>query len=472
MLLKKSNRFTESERALREAQRLRQQLVAPFPDNTDDQRDEMDSAYQLSTVLARLGRVKEVEAAYAAAVDAERKLAAAYPDQRDYARRLGRYLNNRSILLRSTSTTDQRPAEDSFREALELLKPLAENWPTVAGLQWERARTTSNLAGTLVETQGSAQAVPVYREARAQLKRLADDFPSVPDYQNELAIVSFNLGSTLMREAGSLESAGDHNAAARLRTEASEPLLAATEIYRSLIQPVRFPHRPDFRQRLAQAERKRAMLLATIGQTAEAETAFRAAVKELTELETQYPQVPEYQSDLGVALQNLALNQLARWQWAEARRNCDESIARQGNALASNPKDPFSQRDLIDAYEVLEAALGQLGDHVGAAQAADALGELLPGEPIATFHSARMLGTSASLAANAGDLPEAQRKELAASRAALALKRLQNAVKEGAKILPRELDGPEFNTIRAQDPDAFDAMKKTLEARISPPKVG
>jgi len=468
VLLKKSNRFTESERALREAQRLRQQLVTDFPDNPDDQRDEMDSVYHLGTVLARLGRVKEVKAAYAAAIDAERSLAAAHPDQRDYPRKLGRYLNNRGILLRNTSTTDQRPAEDAFREALELQKPLAEKSPTVAGLQWERARTTSNLAGTLVETQGSAQAVPVYREALAQFQRLADDFPSVPDYQNELAIVSFNLGSTLLKQAGSVEKAGDHDAAARLRNEASEPLLAATEIYRSLIQPERFPYRPDYRQKLAQAERKRGMLLASIGQTAEAETVFRAAVKELKELETQYPQVPEYQSDLGVALQNLALNQFARKQPAEARRLCDESIARQGNALASNPKDPFSQRYLIDAYEVLEAALGQLGDHVGAAQAADALAALLPGEPIATFHSARMLGTSASLAATAADLPEARRKELAAGRAALALKRLQNAVKEGAKILPRDLDAPSFDAIRAQSPEALQVLKRTLEARANP----
>ncbi len=468
VLLKKSNRFTESERALRAAQKLRQQLVAASPDDPDDQRDEMDSVYQLGTVLARLGRVKEVKAAYTAAVDTERKLAAAHPDQRDYPRKLARYLNNRGMLLRSTSTTDQRPAEDSFREALALQKALAEKSPTVAGLQWEKARTTSNLAGTLVETQGSAQAVPVYREARAQFQRLADDYPSVPDYQNELAIVSFNLGSTLLREAGSAEKAGDHNAASRLRSEAAEPLLAATQIYRTLIQPERFPHRPDYRLRLAQAERKRGILLASIGQTAEAEAAFRAAVKELKELEAQYPQVPEYQGDLGVALQNLAFNQFARQQPAEARQLSEEAIARQRNALAANPKDPFAQRGLIDAYEVLEAALRQLGDHAGAAQAGDALAEVLPAEPTAMFHSARMLGTSASLVATAADLPETRRKELAASRSALALNRLQIAVKEGAKILPRDLDAPAFDAIRARSPEALQVLKQTLEARVNP----
>ena len=71
VLLKKSNRFTESERALREAEDLRHRLVKALPENPDHERDELDSVYQLGTVLARLGRVKEVEAAYAAAVDAE-----------------------------------------------------------------------------------------------------------------------------------------------------------------------------------------------------------------------------------------------------------------------------------------------------------------------------------------------------------------------------------------------------------------
>ena len=466
VLLKKSNRFTESERALREAQSLREQLVAASPDNPDDQRDEMDSVYQLGTVLARLGHLKEVAAAYTAAVDTERKLAAAHPDQRDYPRKLGRYLNNRGILLRNTSTTDQRPAEASFREALELQKPLAEKSPTVAGLQWERARTTSNLASTLVETQGPAQAVPVYREAFDQLKRLADDFPSVPDYQNELAIVSFNLGSTLLKQAGGGETQKDHDDADRLRNEASEPLDAAAVIYRNLIQPEKFPHRPDYRQKLAQAERKRGMLLASSLQTAEAETAFRAAVKELKELETQYPQVPEYQSDLGVALQNLAFNQLARKQPAEARSFSDESIGHHRVALKSNPKDPFSQQYLLDVYFDLEVALKQLGDHAGMADAADELLRLLPNDPRATYRSARMLDASASLAAAATDMPEAKRQQVVMTRTDLALNRLKQAIREEAKVSPKELDVPAFSAIRAQFPSAMETLKKKLEARI------
>jgi serine/threonine-protein kinase len=469
VLLKRSNRFTEADRSLNGAQRLRQELVAADPDNPDLQHEATETVYQRGTVLARLGRVKEVEAAYAAAVDSERRLAAAHPDQPGYPRELGRYLNNRGILERSTQA-EPKAAEASFRAALDLQKPLAERSPTVAGLQWERARTTSNLAATLEQTQGIAQALPVYQEARDALRRLADDFPSVPDYQSELAVVSFNLGAALLNAARDAEPS-DAELAARLRGEAAGPLDAAAATYRKLIRPERFPHRPDYRQRLAQAERKRGMLLASSGRPDEADTAFRAAVRELQALEAQYPQVPEYQSDLGVALQNVALHRLKGDQLTEARRSIDDSIAHQRAALASNPKDPFARRYLLEAYEVLETALKRLGNHAAAADAAEALVTILPDEPLATFHSARMLATSASLVAAAADIPAAERKSVVIGRTELALKRLQKALKEGARIVPGELDAPGFDAIRAHAPETIETLKRNLEADAHP-RVG
>lgn len=468
VLLKKSNRFTEAERSLSAAQRLRQELLAADPDNPDDQHDATATVYQRGTVLARLGRVKEVEAAYAAAVDSERKLAAAHPDQPSYPRALGRYLNNRGILERATRP-DPKAAEASFRAALGLQKPLAEKSPTVAGLQWESARTTSNLAATLEQTQGVAQAIPVYREALARVKRLADDFPSVPDYQNELAVVSFNVGVALTREANRFV-AKDPEAAKSLVKEASERFDDAVSTYRHLIQPERFPHRPDFRQRLAQAERKRAILLHEIGKREQAEAAFRDAVRALEALLARYPQVPEYQSDLGAALQNLAANRFPE-DPAEARRLLDAAIAHQRVALESNPKNPVYLKFVLDAYSDLEAVLTRLGDQSGAAAAADALVSLLPDEPLAIFHSARMLSASASLAAAAPNIPEAERTSVAKSRAELALKRLQKAVKDGARIVPEQLDAPGFDAIRARAPAALETLKKNIEIGV-PPKVG
>jgi serine/threonine-protein kinase len=464
VLLKKSNRFTEAIDALSEARRLRGQLVAEFPGNPDDTRDEMDSVYQLGTVLARVGRLKEVEQAYTESIEAERKLAAEHPDQPDYPRKLGRYLNNRGILLRNISR-DPAPAETTFREALSLQKPLAEKSPTVAGLQWERARTMSNLAGVLQATQNRAQSFPVYREAFGQFKRLADDFPSVPDYQNEMAVVASNFAMALHDEAAA--GGNDPEAAARLRTEASDRLADAALVYRQLIQPDRFPHRPDFRQKLALVERRHGIVLAAASKTGEAEPRFRAAVEALKELEQQYPQVPEYQSDLGVALQNLARNQW--WEHpAEARQLAEESIAHQRIALSSKAKDPFFRKYVLDAYKTLEIALDKLGDHSGAAAAADALARLVPDDPDFDFRAASLLSLSAKLVAVDKKMPEPERQDVAGARAQLALKQLRKAISEKAKLLPKDLDEPVFDAIRQHDPKALELLKKSLEARATP----
>jgi tetratricopeptide (TPR) repeat protein len=468
VMLKKSNRFTEAEKSLREAQRLRAAIVAADPDNTADQHDATATAYQLGTVLARLGRVKEVEAAYAAAIDAERQRAAAHPDRPGYARELGRYLNNRGILQRS-NRADQKAAEASFREALDLQKPLAEKSPTVAGLQWERARTTNNLAATLINTQGAAQAIPVFREALGSLKRLADDYPSVPDYQNELAIVAFNLGEALTREAGHRHAeTKDETAAAPLIALAAGQFDDAITIYRRLIQPERFPHRPGFTLRLAQAEIRRAILADKSGKLAEAEPLFREAVQFLNALAAQYPQVPEYRSELGAALRNLATNQFLAHRAAEASRLLDAAISHLRVALRSNPMDPFYRKSLLDTFAELNTVLAAQSDHAATARAAETLMQLLPDEPRAVYESARLLATSAALAASAKDIPEAERGAIVRARAELALKRLQQAVKDGLNLAPEALDAPAFGAIRAQSPESLEVLRKTLEARANP----
>src|SRR5262249_15116456 len=151
-------------------------------------------------------------------------------------------------------------------EALDLQKSLAEKSPTVAGLKWERARTTNNLAAIMEVTQTVGQAVHVYRDALARIKQLADEHPSVPDYQSELAIVSLNFGLALVTEADIAFQEKDLVARDRLHHEASGFLDDAVAIYRRLIPPERLPQRPDYRQKLALAEGKRGIFLDKTGQ--------------------------------------------------------------------------------------------------------------------------------------------------------------------------------------------------------------
>ena len=203
--------------------------------------------------------------------------------------------------------------------------------------------------------------MPVYHEALDQFQRLADDFPSVPDYQNELAMVSFNLGTTLIKEA---EKTEDKGAVERICQEASARLGEAVSVYRRLIQPERFPHRPDYLQKLALAEGKHGILLDKTHQNEKAETAFLAAIKAFEVLDVQYPQVPEYQSDLGVAL--------GTWPRTRTRnRPAEVPVSREidrapGGRVKSNPRNRYYRQFVLDAYHDLDAVFKVLGDHAGA----------------------------------------------------------------------------------------------------------
>src|SRR5262249_53302626 len=158
-------------------------------------------------------------------------------------------------------------------------------------------------------------------------------------------------------------------------------------IYRRLIQPERFPHRPDFSLRLAQAEIRRAILADQSGKLAEAEPLFREAVQFLNALAAQYPQVPEYRSELGAALRNLATNQFLAHRAAEASRLLDAAITHLRVALRSNPKDPIYRKFLLDTFSDLNTVLAAQSDHAATARAAETVMQLLPDEPRAVYES-------------------------------------------------------------------------------------
>jgi tetratricopeptide (TPR) repeat protein len=181
----------------------------------------------------------------------------------------------------------------------------------------------------------------------------------------------------------------------------------------------------------------------------------------------QYPQVPEYQSSLGLALQNLAIQRFAN-DPVESRRLLEGAIAHQRLALGSNPRDQNARKFVIEAHADLETVLRKLGDHAGAAGAAEALVRLLPDDAGAIYRAARLLDLGATLAAADAKLPEAERIEVVRTRADLALKRLQQALKEGAVVKPSSLDAPAFEAIRKQSPAALERLKKDLEARARP----
>jgi tetratricopeptide (TPR) repeat protein len=261
----------------------------------------------------------------------------------------------------------------------------------------------------------------------------------------------------------------DPDVAGPLVAEAVGLLDESAAIYRRLTGPGAFPRRPDYRLKLAQADRSRGILLFNqLGKVDAAEAAFRDSVATLGPLAGRYPEAPEYQAALGTSLQNLALLQSRTGRAGDARRSADGAIAHQRAALATNPKDLYSRKYLLDAYAVLAAALEPLGDHAGAAAAGEAVAAQLPDDPRADVSSARFFDLAATLAIHDAALPRPERDERSRALAGSALEHLRKAVRDRANLLPKDLDPPAFDAIRAHSPGALEALQKAIEARLNP----
>ncbi|HEV3165298.1 MAG TPA: serine/threonine-protein kinase [Isosphaeraceae bacterium] len=447
VLQKKSLRFEEAEKNLNAARRIRKQLVADFPQSPDDQHDANDTVYQLGTLWARLsGKHKDAEAAYREAVQAETDLTTTHPGETDYQRRLARYRNNRGILLKGSSLS---AAETEIRDALKIQDPLADQSPSVAGLQWERARSTSNLGTVLEGEKNLPDAEAAYRKALDGFKKLADGFPSVPDYQHEMAGVYANLGSLLEKTGRSQE--GEVN------------LRQAVAIYAKLAE--RYPHRPDYPQKLAEAERKLAILLKNDNRLSDAEAVFRDARSRLEALVAANPLVPEYQNSLGEALLNLARAYYAESKREDVRACLEEAIKHNQAALAVSPDNTTYRQNLLNNYEYMREYLITLHDHQRALKAADELVRILPGDPSAEIRAVRFLALASGLVAQETEMPATERSDRAKAYADRAVEMLRQAVRHGF-LKPKELEAPFYEPIRTRAD--FQAIQKQLEAKITP----
>jgi tetratricopeptide (TPR) repeat protein len=342
-------------------------------------------------------------------------------------------------------STQPGAAEKEFREAIAILAELTEKSPTVAGLQWNLARSLSNLGAVFQSEQKGDEAEATYRKSLDRLRHLADDYPSVPDYQYELAVVYDNLGWAL---------------GSKLPEQAEGDFRKALEIEAKLVE--RFPERPDYRRQLAATRRNLGILRTMSNRPKEAEEAFRSAVGELDRLVTEYPKVPEYQSALGVAQDVLAALLSMGQKWGECRPLLEQAIRHQRTALELQPQNQDYRRFLKKDYEYLELTLRMLADHTASAKAAKDLAQLFPDDAEALRRAGRLLAQAAQLAAQDPQLPEPERVALSRSYGNLAIERLQAAIAKGFSAV-EELQDPVYSSIR--DREAFRKLQDDLQAR-------
>jgi len=433
LLLKKSNRFQESERSFRLALELRTRLAADHPQRHDDQQDLAESRYHLATLLARLpGRQPEDEEAYRGAIALQAELASAARAQPEARRKLVRYLNNLGLLLSEAGRSDQ--AESSFREAITVQEALLAQDPGAPGTCWQLARTESNLAVLLQASHRHHEAEQRFQHAQALQKRLAADFPAVPDYRLELGSILNNLGLLL--------------------ADTDRPRLAREALRQSLSLRERlaadFPSMPDYSQKLAVTRLNLALVIEPTDPDA-AERAYRDALAVHERLSAAFPRVSEYRLALGRTLYTLAGLLVRRNQPAQARLLLEQAIVHHRAALDLDKRSHRCREYLRDDHGVLAVALIRLKDHAGASKAAVELPRILPDDAFEYVRAAGFLAQCAAMVEQDETLPDLDRRRGQEDYGRRAVELLRQAFDKGLLRDPALLGQPEYQPLLDRD---------------------
>ena len=159
----------------------------------------------LGTLLANTGQAsKSAEAFLIRARDELDRLFAEFPGILQYRRELASIFNNLGRLGRDREQAEL--ASESFRQAANLLKPLASEYPQVPDYRQNLAIVQFQLNLLRVATD-PAGAEAALAQVLDDQERLIASYPDVPDYRNALGRNLFDYGKLLFERGSPVRAA-------------------------------------------------------------------------------------------------------------------------------------------------------------------------------------------------------------------------------------------------------------------------
>jgi serine/threonine-protein kinase len=225
-----------------------------------------------------VGRQQQMEESLVTAAEYYKKLMIALPD-------VPSYLENLALTyadLGLSQLDDQRPdeARQSITDAKRLYQDLLRAYPDIARYHEQNAVCDDAMSQIALERDADAeQAFAFASNAVRTYQELAELFPDTVDYQHRLAISRSHAAIAVFHiDAGQLgqKAVEDSNDQAILPENVRLLFDAAIDGLRTLAQ--QHPDVPDYRYSLAHVNYRYALLVATIGQEAEASEMFRQSI--------------------------------------------------------------------------------------------------------------------------------------------------------------------------------------------------
>ncbi len=415
LLLWKAGRYEEAQKNLREALALADKLAAAQPGRPDYREALAREHAHLGLLFLKTGRLAEAEKAIRQALARERQLAHDHPQVPRYLVHEAGSHGNLAEMLRSANRLTE--AEESGRRALALREKLATAYPGVPTYQKDLASTCQDLGKLLQKTRPLEEAENLFGRAVQILEKLASDFPEMTKYRRGLAKATHALGHFL-RES-------------KRQEEAEKAFRRAVGLFEDLVK--QSPAERELRHDLANALNGLGWTLWGAGRDAEAEATYQKALALVRQLADDLPRVADYRGLLGCVLHNLGSLRLKQDQPAEARQLAEQALRHQQTALAIDPTHHDHRENLRNHYWQLAEALARLGEHAGAAGAAEELPKVFPDGWEEYHRAAGYLARCAAAADEARDLPAGERRQLGKRYADRAGELFQEALRRTRK---------------------------------------
>jgi tetratricopeptide (TPR) repeat protein len=376
---------------LLEALKMDQQFLEEDSDDPEVRRETALTHARVGTIHDTLGDWKEAEKHYRQAVEGLRNLAEEYPDEPGHRLDLAAYLGNLGSLL---TGTQPRRAEAALGEARDLLQALATHFPRLPEYRHTLAQVHYNSGILFQSTRRSEEAETAYRRALHLQEELVKSDPHNPQYQDRLAGTCYSLALQAMWR-------GELSAAQTYSERAMRHELQAVAVD---------PSNKFYRNPLAMQYQLAAAILKRQKKHRQAEATYQKARAVVERLAADHPAMPAHPSRLGAVLNDLAIVQLMQNKLADARGSIEQAITHQTTATRMNPKNPDYRQYLRNHYWNLADILLEQGDHAAAARAAARLPRFFPDRSQDYSDAAWFHGDCAERAQKDARLPEAARR--------------------------------------------------------------
>jgi serine/threonine protein kinase len=389
---------------------------------------------------------------------------------------------------------DHKAALRDTDQARATFAELVEAYPHEPRYRQHLGYALSDLGNQLRETGQRAEAATAYRAGLDIRQRLAAEFPAEPEYQIDLAGHHTNLGllwlgqnkvpdaTTEFRQAVQIVQPIAAGASAPLKArrllanahmnvgyalylqsndEAEPELRAALALLAPLAAELGAD--PTYPRQVGATHNHLGNFYRDTKQPEKAAAAFAEAQKAYEPLAENFPTVPNYRSELGGVLSNLAMLRISDDKPAEAEPLLVRAIANQRAALAANPKNPTYREFLSNHYAVLADAQVRQGQHRAATASALTMTGVRPEHAEDAYDAGCIFARCVPLAQADQKTAEAQRPVLAQQYGDQAMKWLRAAIARGYNDLEHMKTDDDLTSLR-QRPD-FQKLLAECEAQ-------